>query len=82
VSVKFRGVMQRTDGSRLAWIEVKDGAGKKSSFFRTNDVIHGLRIDAISSTGSVSLIRTDGTAIELGVGAQESLTRERKDEAL
>jgi len=70
VSITFRGAMQRTDGSILAWMEVKGDSDKKS-FFRTNDQVQGLRVDSISTTGSVTLVREDGTTIELGVGGKE-----------
>jgi hypothetical protein len=66
--------MERPDGVILAMFEVKNSKSRRTSFARQQDTIFGMKVDAISTTGTVSMVRADGTTNVMSVGSAEQIT--------
>lgn len=73
-TVTFRGAMERPDGVVLAMFEVKNSKGRRTSFARQNETLFGMKVDAISTTGTVAMVRADGTTNLMSVGRTEQFT--------
>ncbi len=73
ITLTFRGTMERSDGIVQALFEVKDSASKRSSFVRRHDSLYGIRVDSISLTGTVSVVRLDGLTNVMCVGNSETI---------
>lgn len=77
ITVTYKGSMERPDGILLALFEVKDSKSRRTSFVRRQDSIYGLKVDAISTTGTVWVVHNDGTTNLMRVGNSEQFTENR-----
>jgi hypothetical protein len=69
--------MERPDGIVQALFEVKDSKNKRTAFVRRQDSIYGFRVDSVSTTGTVSVVRPDGTTNNMNVGSYELIVEKR-----
>lgn len=69
--------MERTDGIVQALFEIKNSKGKRTSFVRRNDSLYGIRVESMTTTGTVSVVRLDGTTNEMSVGGTEQIVENR-----
>lgn len=75
-SLRYRGILSRTDGKRLALIEqVKKGGG--TAFYGIGDKLYGLEVVSVDAD-SVVLRLLDGSTREIAVGKPETFKDERE----
>jgi hypothetical protein len=69
--------MERSDGVVQALFEISELNAKRSMFLKPQDSVYGIRVDSVSLTGTVSIVRRDGTATVMRSGSSEQIMEER-----